>query len=320
MVWRKIRELLRPRSQRQDEERTLGSHDASNRTASTSPTLPLTPPLPSVIHQENLVEYQPSLEFPVDYLRRNFPEHNPRTIQPVHQHNRSGEHTVAEELDPRNHEATVSNIFQPSSVIASVQLCPHDTLPFERARRLADFIGCGRRSRPHPALLSDRNGDHSAGPYRLCKPVRGFPDLIRGDIQYHIFTPEFFNAKGLFVVSTWVINLRHLKELENNQEGFRDLLSQSRIELCAHQKLVDPWAFGEICQIAIPSKDEAQPSARSGEEEISTPSNLTCEQCATKIKIYDRGFSIDVQVVRYLGKGKSETDPLWLAQCKPTEE
>ena len=317
MIWRKIWELLHRRRQRQDDEQTLESHNAINRTFSTSPTLPSTPPLPSVVHQENLVQYQPSLEFPIDYLRRNFPEHDPGSVQPDHQHDSSGGHTVTEELEPRTNEAPVSNILQSSSV-ASVQLCPHDTLPFERARRLADFIGCGRRSRSHPALLSDRNGGHSAGPHRLCKPVPGFPNLIRGNIQYHDFTPEFFNLKGLFVVSTWVINLRHLKELEKNKEGFQDLLSQSRIELCAHQKLVDPWAFGQICQIAVSSRDEAQPSARCGEEERSTSSNLLCEQCPTKIKIYDCGFSIDVQVVRYLGKGKSETDPLWLAQCKAT--
>ena len=315
MIWRKIWELLHRRRQLQDDERTLESHNALNRTASGSPTLPSQPPLPSAIHQENLVQYQPSLEFPSDYLERYFPEHDSRA---VHQHNRLREHTVAEELYRRTHEATVSNTLQPSSFIASVQLCPHDTLAFERAKRLADFIGGGRRSQSHPALLSDRNGDHSAGPYRLCKPVPGFPKLIRGDIQYHVFTPEFFNLKGLFVTSTWVINLRHLKELEINMEDFRDLLSQSRIELCAHQKLVDPWAFGEIYQMANSSKGEAQPSARFGEEERLTPSNLTCEQCHTKIKIYDRGYSIDTQAVRYLGKGKSETDPLWLAQCKPT--
>ncbi|KAK0516487.1 hypothetical protein JMJ35_001090 [Cladonia borealis] len=318
MFWRKIRELLHRRRQLQDDERTLESHNAINRTASGSPTLPSHPPPPSAIHQENLVQYQPSLEFPSDYLQRCFPEHNSRAVEPVHQHNRFREHTVAEELYRRTHEATVSHTLQPSSVIASVQLCPHDTLAFERAQRLADFIGGGRRSHSHPALLSDRNGDHSAGPYRLCKPVPGFPNLIRGDIQYHVFTPEFFNLKGLFVISTWVINLRHLKELEINKEDFRDLLSQSRIELCAHQKLADPWAFGEIYQMASSSKGEAQPSARFGEEERPTPSNLTCERCHTKIKILDRGYSIDVQAVRYLGKGKSETDPLWLAQCKPT--
>ncbi len=318
MIWRNIRELTRRRRQRKDDERTLEAHNASNRTTSTSPTLPLTSTLPSV-HQESPAQSQVSLEFPVDYPRRNLPEHNSRSTQPVHQHNRSGEHTVAEELNPGTNEATMSNILQPSSAIASVQLCPHDTLPFERAQRLADFIGFRIRSRPHPALLSDRNGDHSAGPHRLCKPVPGFPNLIRGDIQYHAFTPEFFNLKGLVVASTWVINLRYLKELDNNKRCFQDLLSQSRIELCAHQKLVDPWAFGEICQIVVTSKDGAQASARREGEETPSPSNLTCKQCATKIKIYDRGFSIDIQAVRYLGKGTSEMDPLWLAQCRPTK-
>lgn len=310
MIWRKIWELLHRRRQSQNDERTLESHNTCNRTVSGSPILPSTPPLPSAIHQENLVQYEASLEFPSDYLQRSFPEHNSGAVEPVHQHNRSGEHTVAEELYPRTREATIR---------ARVQLCPHDSLAFERVGRVVDFMGGGRRSRSHPALLSDRNGDHSAGPYRHCKPVPEFPNLIRGDIQYHVFRPEFFNLRGLFVVSTWVVNLSHIKVLENNKEGLQDLLSQSRIELCAHQKLADPWAFGEICKIAASSTDKAQPSARHGEEERPT-SNLNCKQCSTKIRIFDRGCLIDVQVVRYLGKGKSETDPEWLAQCDPTRE
>ena len=319
MIWRKIRELLYRWRLRQDDEQTLGSHNASNRTVSAPPSLPATPPLPSAIHQENLVQYEASIEFPGDYLQRSFPEHDLRAVEPVHQHNRSREHTVAGEPYPRAHEATVSNNFQPSSITAGVQLCPHDTLVFERAQRLTGYIGCGRRSQSHPALMSDRNGDHSAGRNRLCKPVPEFPDLIRGDIQYYVFRPEFFNLKGLFVVSTWVINLSHIKGLDDNKEGLQDLLSQSRIELCAHQKLADSWALGKICQIAVSSEDKVQPSARNGDEERPTL-NLTCERCSTKIKICDRGFSIEVQVVRYLGKGKSETDPQWLAQCRPMME
>ena len=301
---------MRRRRQRKDDKRTLEAHRASNRRTSTSPTLTLTSTLQSVHH----------LEFPVDCPRLDFPEHNSSPIQPVHQHDRRGEHTVAEELNLRTNEDTVNNILQPSSAVASVQLCPHDILPYERAQRLAKFMGCRMRSRPHPALLSDRNGDHSAGPYRSCKPVPGLPNLIRGEIHYHDFTPEFVNLKGLFVTSTWVINLHNLRELDNDKRGFQDLFAQSRIELCAHQKLVDPWAFGEICQIVVSSKDGAQASAQREGGEKPSPSNLTCKQCATKIKIYDRGFSIDVQAVRYLGEPKSEMDPLWLAQCRPTKE
>ena len=256
----------------------------------------------------------------VDPCTHETTEPDPKSVKHVHWQNYSGDHTVAKELDPCINEATVSNTSQPSSVIASVQLCPHDTLRFERARRLADFIGRGTRPRSHPALLFGRNGDHSAGPHRLCKPVPGCPNVIRGDILYHSSSPEYPCLRGLFVASTWLINLLDLEELEYNEDGFHDLLSQSRIELCPHQRLVDPGAFGEICKIAFPSKYGAQSSARCGGEERPRGSKLKCGLCATTTRINDREFSIEINVVRYLGKVKTEMDQLWWTQCRPTRE
>ena len=341
MIWQNIRELMRRRRQQKDDKRTLNPYNVSNRTASTSAALPFNSTLPSTNPHEKPAQSQASIESPVDYPRCNFTEPDPKSVKHVHWHNYSGDtvakgfapksvkhvhwhngsggYTAAKELDPRTNEATVSNTIQPSSVIASVQLCPHDTLRFERARRLADFIGRGSRPRSHPALLFGRNGDHSAGPQRLCKPVPGSPNLIRGDIQYHSSSPEYSYLRGLFVASTWVINLLDLEELEYNKKGFHDLLSQSRIELCPHQRLVDPGAFGEICKIAFPSKYGVQSSARCGEEERPRGSKLKCGRCATTIRIHDREFSIEIKVVRYLGKVKTEMDQLWWTQCTPTK-
>ena len=308
---------MRRQRQQKDDQRTLSAHNASNRTPSTSATLPFNSTLPSVFPHQRPAQSQASIEVPVDFPSHNFTKHNSRSVKHVHWHDGSGDHAVAKELDPRTNEATGSNTIQPSSLIASVQLCPHDTLRFERARRLADFIGRGTRPRSHPALLSGRNGDHSAGPYRLCMPVPGFPNLIRGDIQFHSSSSEYSHLRGLFVASTWVINLLDLEELYYNKKGFRDLLSQSRIELCPHQRLVDPGAFGEICKIAFPSKHGAQSSAQCGGEERPRGSKLKCGRCATTIKIHDRGFSIEIKVVRYLGKVKTEMDQLWWTQCRP---
>ena len=319
MIWQNIRELMRRRRQQKDDKRTLKAHNASNRTHSTSATLPFSSTLPSVVPHERPAQSQASIEVPVNYPGSNFARHNSKSAKHVHWHNGSGDHTVATELDARTNEATVSSSIQPSSLIAGVQLCPHDTLRFERARRLADFIGRGTRPRSHPALLSGRNGDHSAGLHRLCKPVPGSPNLIRGDIQFHSSSPEYFYLRGLFVASTWVINLLDLEEPEYNKKGFHDLLSQSKIELCPHQRLVDPGAFGEICKIAFPSKHRAQSSARCGGEERPRGSKLKCGQCATTIRIHDREFSIEIKVVRYLGKVKTEMDQLWWTQCRPTK-
>lgn len=357
MVWQTIHKLIRRERQREDVERTLNAHNVSNRTDSTSATLPFDSTLPTVFPHECLAKSQTSIEIQVDYPHRNFTErhstsvkhvhwddqlvthgisaqsqasiespidhprrnsteHNSTSVKHVHWHDHSGDHTVAKDLDPRTDKETASNTIQPSSAIASVQLCPHDTLRFERARGLAEFIGCGSRSRSHSALLYGRNGDHSASPHRLCKPVPGSPNLIRGDIQYHSSSPEYFYLRGLFVVSTWVFNLLDLEELDYNKKHFLDLLSQAGIELCPHQRLVDPWAFGEICNIAFPAKHGAQPSARHGGEERPCGSKLMCARCATTIRILDREFSIEIEVVRYLGKVKSEMDPLWWTQCR----
>ena len=254
MVWQNIHELVRRRRQRKDVERTLIVHNASNRTVSTLATLPFDSTLPSVFLHESAAQSQTSIEIQVDYPRRNSTEHNSASVKHVHWLDYSEDHTVAKELYPGNNEATRSNTIQPSSVIASGQLCSHDTLRFERAQQLADFIARGTRPRSQPALLFGRKGDHSAGPHRLCKPVPGSPNLLRGDIQYHSCSPEYKDLRGLFVVSTWVINLLDLEEPEYNKMGFYDLLSQSRIDMCAHEKLTDPWAFGEICKIASASK------------------------------------------------------------------
>ena len=128
------------------------------------------------------------------------------------------------------------------------------------------------------------------------------------------------HLRGLFVASTWVINLLDLEEPKYNKMGFYDLLSRSRIDMCAHEKLTDPWAFGEICKIASSSKQAARPSAGCGGEVRPRCSKLKCGQCATTTKIYDREFSIEIEVVRYLGEIKSEMDQLWRTQCRATKE
>ena len=88
--------------------------------------------------------------------------------------------------------------------------------------------------------------------------------------------------------------------------------------MCAHEKLTDPWAFGEICKIASSSKQGARPSAGwwRGETSLFETEVWTVRHDHQDIP---SRVSIEIEVVRYLGKVKSELDQLWRTQCRATK-
>lgn len=102
----------------------------------------------------------------------------------------------------------------------------------------------------------------------------------------------------------------------SEQHQFREdvhrLSSQASVELWAFSTLSDLMVVAVVCRLLHPGDNGFDPICiwKAG---CNSTTSVACEECLPVAEIHGMGTFIKVDARRCLGRGKTSTDPSWLA-------
>lgn len=213
---------------------------------------------------------------------------------------------------------------QPTSkqqALPSIQICPHETLSFERAQRIVNLKGFKTSYQPLDALtLCTGHEDRQfIGNHRLCRPSSRIQHSIEGHGSYKYTNSSAENfGTGLELKFEWTLRFGNVRSSQQgvSEESIRDLLVNSEVMLCPHLSIASNGVVKAIRGILDPKSDPIDPIE--AWEAGGSPGTVRekCEHCSTKVKIVALiDNHVKIETKRYLGKCKSPTQEAWLAQC-----
>ncbi len=218
------------------------------------------------------------------------------------------------------------SVRNPSS--SFVQICPHETLSFERLATIADLPNIKTNGKKIDALRPDPDQHHrghdkdTKEPQDSCKPLGYKVDSYIGSLKGFGTYRWKKDAHVPGIVLSYHWEMRCLvpdKVKGSSSTELQEFLEKTNIQLCPHKNISDMEIVNVIYGIVNPNGKPADPIDRYLAKEV----GHDCGICGTKIKVYKRKDGKDktcrVDTKRYLGKGESAGDINWLAQCAVPE-
>ena len=223
----------------------------------------------------------------------------------------------------------------PSAVRASLQLCPHEDLTFERLRSIKGIlykkhvkeidIIHNTEEKQHAenqdqdiwvCHADDRLHDHT-GTFRM--KLSSKPHKIFGHKRDPVVELELHVC--------WKLDIWGARSDTTRDKINLFLQKSDKVPLCPHSMMNDPWMqktvynFRKVRDVPKPSSVDKymQGTHKSKPSPSQPPQAYDCERCKTHVEVsYEPYYVCDVvfvKITRHLGEGNVENDPTWLAQC-----
>ena len=198
----------------------------------------------------------------------------------------------------------------------SVQICPHETLSFERMKRilhLPDFEDGKEKVGAFTKAPDYHHVPSSAGTYR-CKPYPKAFSCLKAK-GYYKYQRGFERAwVGLVLCVDWSMNLDGHENFTGSRSRLQRVLNVLDIHICPHITMSHSSIATELFRFCNPSGGEGDP-VQAYEEAHRTRKTKQCSRCNTVFETYQEGRTCHILVKRYLGQGTSIYERGWLDQC-----
>ena len=197
-----------------------------------------------------------------------------------------------------------------------VQICPHETLSFERMKRIV-CLPHFKYSRDKIGALTKIPGHHhvssAEGTYRCTPYPKAFGSLkAKGFYKYQLGYEGSYD--GLVLCVDWTMNFdKHMDLAGGCVSDLQRFLDPLDIQLCRHTKIGDARIASKLYGFCNPSRAAGDP-VEAYEEVHRSRRTDRCTRCHTTFETYKEGKSCHILVKRYLGKGTSAYESRWLAQ------
>ena len=230
----------------------------------------------------------------------------------------------------------------PSTARASLQLCPHEDLSFERLQSIKSILHDKHMKKGmdiiritdkkvhkeigDPVEGYQRNTWACAADYRLSCYSGTFRMKLSSK-PHKIFGHKRDPVIGLELHVCWTLEVGYAR-CGNSRDQINGFLQKSdKISLCPHKMMNDPWIeetvynFRRVRDVPMLNSVEKhmQGTHKSKPPPSQPPQAHDCDRCKTHVEVsykpddyYDEVY---VKIERHLGEGVVENDPAWLAQC-----
>ena len=197
-----------------------------------------------------------------------------------------------------------------------IQLCPHETLSFERMKRIVHlpFFKCsGDKIGAFTKAPSPHHVPSKAGTYR-CKPYPKSFSSLKANGYYRYQQGYEGGYEGLILCIDWSMNFDDHMDLVGSVSEIQRLLDALEIHLCQHTTLSDLRIATKLYRFCHSNRLAGDP-VEAYEEAHRARRVDGCKKCHTTFEMFQDENACHIQVKRYLGKGISAYERRWLAQC-----
>ena len=227
----------------------------------------------------------------------------------------------------------------PSTVRASLQLCQHEDLTFERLQFIKGILydkylkdGIDILRITDEKVHEEIEDPVGTGPLKIwaCHIGRlntGIFKLKLSSKPHKFFGHARDPIIGLELHVCWQLNV-WCSTSDNSRDQINQFLQTfDNVQLCPHRMMNDPWIqetaynFRTIRDVPKPSSmDQCMQYTHKRKPPPSQPPQAyDCDRCKTHVEVSyktnDLRDEVFVKLTRHLGQGVVENDPTWLAQC-----
>lgn len=211
-----------------------------------------------------------------------------------------------------------------------VQICPHETLSFERLQRITNLPNFKQNGKKIDALTPTSEHHHRGHDKDTneaqdsCKPLgydvsntSGYADFMASLKGFGTYIWKSSGpVPGILLSFHWEMRCVDTTKVKcRSPNELQAFLEKTEIQLCAHKKISDMDVVNGIYGIVNPLGKPVDPIDRYMTKEV----GYDCEKCGTRIKVYKRKNGSErtcrVDTKRFLGKAEQNEDPVWRAQC-----
>ena len=211
-----------------------------------------------------------------------------------------------------------------------VQICPHETLSFDRIQRLTNLPNFKLNGKKIDALTPTSEHHHrghdkdTKEAQDSCKPLgynistaSGYSDIVASLKGFGTYVWKSSGpVPGILLSFHWEMRCLDSGKVKcDSPTELQAFLKKTKIQLCPHKNISDIDVVNGIYGIVNPLGKPIDPIDRYMAKEV----GYDCERCGTRIKVYKRKNGSErtcrVDTKRFLGKAEAKEDSVWLAQC-----
>ena len=230
----------------------------------------------------------------------------------------------------------------PSTVRASLQLCQHENLTFERLQFIKGILYEKYRENGIDIIRNTKETQHQEieGLKRTWPPkvwachaddlmndTTGTFRMKLSSNPHKLFGHKRDLVVGLELHVCWKLEIWGARSGNSRDRIDQFLPKSDHVQLCPHRMMNDPW-IKETVYNFLAFRDVPKPSSmdqymqythKSKPPPPQLPPAYDCDRCKTHVEVSYEPYSVTdeilVKITRYLGEGIGEYDPAWLAQC-----
>lgn len=218
--------------------------------------------------------------------------------------------TDREPSSTRNDDRNISDITK-----CSIQICPHETLSFERMKRILGLPNF-KYNRKEICAFTNVSGHYqvlSKEETYQCRPRLEVCRSLKADAFCTYNRNLDGGLRDLIVTIDWTMKLDAHMDVAGSLPDMQRFLDRFHIELCRHMFMSHPKIATKLLRLCNPEAPVEEPVE--GYEEMQRRRAEKCPGCNTTYDVYKDEESYHVLIKRYLGPGKSAYYKGWLDQC-----
>lgn len=203
---------------------------------------------------------------------------------------------------------------------SSIQICPHESLSFERMKRIVRLPNF-KYSGDEICAFTNASGHYHVSSEKEMYQCRPCPEVLKSlqaNAFYKYQWSRDFRFEGLVLCLDWTMRFDDHMDVTGSVWDLQSFLDTLGIDICQHMRMSDARIASKLYRLCNPDHPDhpvGDPVEAYKKEKLHRRIAYKCAGCNTTYETWKDEESCHVLIKRYLGKGKCAYQWGWLDQC-----